>query len=101
MTLALLLWWGVLLGALAPLTVVLDFRRRFVVRLVCAMNLSGRNVVLLLGDDALVRLFATKSTPPRLYVITGPLSRLWNPEKVGGPKSVGLIEERQCLPTFG
>ena len=51
-------------------------------------NLSGRNVVLLLGDDALVRLLATKSTPPRLYLITGPLS----PEKVGGPKSVGLIE---------
>ena len=56
-----------------------------------SFSLSGRNVGLL-GDDALVRLFAPKSTPPRLYVITGPLSRLWNPEKVGGPKSIGLIE---------
>ena len=73
---------------LMMMVVVLYFRRGFVARLVCAMNLSGRNVVLLLGDDALVRLFATKSTPPRLYMITGPLS----PEKVGGPKSVGLIQ---------
>ena len=39
------------------------------------MNLSGRNVVLLLGDDALVKMFATKSTPSHLYLITGPLSR--------------------------
>ena len=51
-----------------------ETRWGFVVRLVCTKNVSGRNVVLL-GDDALVRMFAAKSTPPRLYVITGPLSR--------------------------